>query len=127
MICFAIKSSSPPEICPSLDSCYSSWIRQYNHIIDKYFPSITFKKKMWCQKGKITFMNQNKNDKQTYQYSFNQHIIILLSKLRPTEDKSTQQFYCCFPDTSGVVHQASMNSSLHIKLKNNKGNEIYIK
>lgn len=56
-----------------------------------------------------------------YQYPFNEHVIVLLNQLRSTEHKPAKELHGCLSDTGGVVHEATMNPTLHIQLKNKEG------
>ncbi len=56
-----------------------------------------------------------------YQYSFNEHVIVLLNELRSTEHKTAKELHSCLSHTSGVVHEATMNATLHIQLKTKRG------
>ena len=56
-----------------------------------------------------------------YQYPFNEHVVVLLDELRSAEDKATKKLNSCLSYTGGVVHEATMNPTLHIQLKNMQG------
>lgn len=62
-----------------------------------------------------------RSDWATYQYPLYEHVIVLLSKLRSTEHKSAQQLYSRLSHTCGVVHQTTMDATLHVGLKNGQG------
>lgn len=56
-----------------------------------------------------------------YQYPFDEHVVVLLNELRSTEHKTTKELHSCLSHTGGVVHEATMNPTLHIQLKNKQG------
>lgn len=53
----------------------------------------------------------------TYQYPLYEHVIVLLSELRSAEHKSAQQLYSRLSHTGGVVHQPTMDATLHVRLQ----------
>lgn len=63
-------------------------------------------------------MMHKKSDWSIYQYPLYEHVIVLLSKLRSAEHKSAQQLYSRLSHTCGVVHQTTMDATLHVGLQN---------
>lgn len=53
----------------------------------------------------------------TYQYPLYEHVIVLLRELRSAKHKSSQQLYSCLSHTCGVVHQTTMDATLHVGLQ----------
>lgn len=53
----------------------------------------------------------------TYQYPLYEHVIVLLSELGSAEHKSAQQLYSCLSHAGGVVHQTTMDPTLHVGLQ----------
>lgn len=63
-------------------------------------------------------MMHKKSDWPIYQYPLYEHVIVLLSKLRSAKHKSAQQLYSRLSHTCGVVHQTTMDATLHVGLQN---------
>lgn len=59
----------------------------------------------------------NESDWATYQYPLYEHVIVLLSELGSAEHKSAQQLYSCLSHAGGVVHQTTMDATLHVRLQ----------
>lgn len=55
-------------------------------------------------------------DQETYQYPLYEHVIVLLGELWSTEHKSAKQLNSCLSHTRGVVHQTTVDATLHVRL-----------
>lgn len=56
-------------------------------------------------------------DGSTHQDPLDEHVVILLGELRSAQYKLAQQLHSRLSHTGGVVHQATMNATLHIRLQ----------
>lgn len=55
-----------------------------------------------------------------YQYPLNEHVVVLLNELRPAQHKTAEELHGRLAHAGGVVHEAAVNATLHIQLKNKR-------
>lgn len=70
-----------------------------------------------------TFLLKNHKEgmkRENYQDPFNEHVVVLLDELWPTEHETTEELHGRLSHTGGVVHEATMNPALHIQLRNTR-------
>lgn len=51
-----------------------------------------------------------------YQYPLDQHVVVLLCELGSAQHKTPQQLHSSLAYTGGVVHQTTMDPTLHVQL-----------